>query len=93
MKEKKKRKQMNPSLRMKIFKRDGPYCCNCKALTRFFDSSYDSPFRRDGTVAGSVDHIIPVSHGGTNAESNLRWMCKSCNCSRGNRVPRVEIAI
>ena len=79
------RKYMNPSLRMKIFERDGGVCKLCGAKTRFFRSSYDSPFSSSSTVAGSVDHIIPVSKGGTNEESNLRWVCRSCNCSRGNR--------
>jgi len=81
----KKRKYMNPSLRMKIYKRDGGICQICGATTRFFHSQYDTPFRKHEHVAGSVDHIIPVSKGGTNDETNLRWACKSCNCSRGNR--------
>lgn len=29
-----------------------------------------------------IDHIFPVSLGGTNAISNLRTLCKSCNASR-----------
>ena len=80
----KRRKSMNDSLRHKIFERDGHKCQICGALTRFFNSGYDTPF---GNLprAGSVDHIHPVSKGGTNDESNLRWVCRSCNCSRGAR--------
>lgn len=80
-----KRKSMNPSLRLKIFNRDGGACQVCKKQTRFFNSSYDSPFNGDDRVAGSVDHIVPVRKGGTNEETNLRWVCRSCNCSRGAR--------
>ena len=83
---------MNDSLRLKIYERDMGICSCCGDETRFFNSSYDHPFR-DGPKAGSVDHIIPVSKGGTNEESNLRWMCRACNCSRGNRyhaIPETE---
>lgn len=32
-----------------------------------------------------VDHIRPVSRGGTNDPDNLRLLCPRCNLSRGNR--------
>lgn len=33
----------------------------------------------------TVDHILPVSHGGGDERSNLQPMCFSCNVSKGNR--------
>ena len=30
-----------------------------------------------------MDHLIPLSRGGTNVESNLVSACYSCNCSKG----------
>lgn len=34
---------------------------------------------------GSLDHIIPVSKGGTNERSNLKWCCIKCNMSKGSK--------
>lgn len=37
------------------------------------------------TNALSIDHIVPITKGGTSDDDNLRTLCKSCNSSKGNR--------
>lgn len=38
-----------------------------------------------GEKANSVDHIVPVSRGGTDDEDNLVSCCRSCNSRKGTK--------
>lgn len=56
--------------RLKIFERDSYKCHYCeKQLTRF---------------SATLDHIQPVSKGGSNSFDNLVTSCLHCNSERGN---------
>lgn len=60
-------------LRWRIFHRDGYQCTDCGA--------------RGAEAELTIDHIVPVSRGGTNAEHNLTTLCRSCNSRKGARPP------
>lgn len=37
-----------------------------------------------------IDHVIPISRGGTNWPANLVCACQFCNLSKGNKLPYTE---
>ena len=51
------------------------------------DGWFDCPYCEIPTdyLSGEVDHINPVSMGGTNATANLIMVCGECNRKKGNR--------
>jgi 5-methylcytosine-specific restriction endonuclease McrA len=66
------KKDLPPSkaLRDKVIDRDGEACFYCsKAL------------QQDEL---SLDHVMPLSHGGKSVEENLVVCCKDCNLKAGN---------
>lgn len=66
-----KRKSVG-SLRHLVFFRDNYKCVECGA------SNKDSILH--------IDHIIPVSKGGDNIESNLQTLCKECNLAKRDTI-------
>jgi 5-methylcytosine-specific restriction endonuclease McrA len=59
-------------LRWRILARDNYTCQHCGAT--------------GARAELTIDHITPVSVGGTNAESNLQTLCRSCNSRKGARI-------
>lgn len=79
-KKKSKRVGIGPKLRHEIFLRDEFTCRYCGA----------SP-SKDKSVIIEVDHIVPVSKGGTNEKNNLQTLCDACNAGKGNSMPVIDL--
>lgn len=71
------RVNLKPSERFKILDRDGFRCRYCGA------SGEDTQLH--------VDHVIPVSKGGTNDPDNLVASCEECNLGKAARLLRTPL--
>lgn len=60
--------------RRKVYERDGYRCVAC--------GLHESELPEGVTL--TLDHIRPVSKGGSNRASNLQTMCKPCNNRKGD---------
>ena len=65
-----KRQPIKPGLRFEILKRDDYRCQMCGVTAK------------DGATL-EIDHIYPVSKGGTNEPDNLQVLCRECNAGKG----------
>ena len=66
---------MTSVLREEIKKRDNFTCKYCG------NSTYKEP-----NLLLEIDHIIPISKGGTTTKENLQTLCWKCNRKKGNRI-------
>jgi Restriction endonuclease len=66
------RKRIKPSLRFEILKRDNYRCQMCGVTAK------------DGATL-EIDHITPVSKGGTNDADNLQVLCRDCNAGKSDQ--------
>jgi len=69
-------------LRRKILERHDSTCVYCGRK----EGEYTPPeMARDAVMC--IDHVIPVSRGGSNDESNMVCACSVCNMFKANRTP------
>jgi len=67
----KKRNHISKSIRHEVFKRDRYKCVECGAS-------------KEKTTL-HIDHILPISQGGTDELDNLQTLCEECNFAKSSR--------
>lgn len=70
------RKQINRRTQNAVYARDGFKCKECG--------------EEPGPEKLQVDHIIPVTAGGSNELSNLRVLCEDCNRAKSNKIVSIK---
>jgi len=65
------RNRMTSRLRAEVLRRDSSRCQMCGTTPHH------------GAIM-HIDHIVPVSHGGTTVASNLQALCQDCNLGKSN---------
>lgn len=70
--------KISRSKKIKVLERDNYICqiCGKKVVTDIDKINTDEYF--------NIDHIKPISKGGSNSYENLRTLCRKCNVSRKN---------
>ena len=74
-KSKRRRTHVPKGMRHEVFKRDNYTCCECGA-------------RKDDGATLHVDHIVPVSKGGSDELDNLQTLCSDCNLNKSDVIQR-----
>jgi 5-methylcytosine-specific restriction endonuclease McrA len=69
---------LNPRRKRAIFKRDGYHCQLCGGTVHSLQSWPPGVARHRNNIA-TIDHIVPVSQGGSGCRENLRTLCLACH--------------
>lgn len=65
--------------RREVFERDGWICYRCDRPTNRDASPFD-------TLSPTVDHVVPLSKGGTHSLANARTACLGCNSAKQDKA-------
>ena len=77
VKTKRRRRRFSRTIEKRIYEKYKHRCAICGKITAFDE--------------GEIDHIKPLSKGGTDHPRNLQWLCHRCNKLKGNRLTNDEV--
>jgi hypothetical protein len=69
---------MDTVIPKKVYERDGWRCVSCKCKVHMCKAYHPKQ--------ASIDHIIPISMGGSHTYGNVQTMCVSCNSSKSDKI-------
>lgn len=84
------RQSISTGLRRSVLERDGFTCVYCGFAPARLGWFNEGNWRARESL--HIDHIYPVSKGGTNDSDNLVTSCGPCNLSKRDREWRVPVA-
>ncbi|MDP2159445.1 MAG: HNH endonuclease signature motif containing protein, partial [Flavobacterium sp.] len=58
-------------------------------LKKQYGNSCPSCRRKESDISLSIDHIIPISRGGSNSIENIQPLCGSCNSKKHIKIFRI----
>lgn len=81
------RKTRFRELRLQVYERDNYTCVLCGWRPNTIPKDYDGSFTIiDGDRMLTMDHIIPLSKGGTNKKKNFQTTCVVCNNIKDDKI-------
>lgn len=70
--------KFKPHQRVELLNRDN-WVCQCCGV-KVHDNKESTPTKAE------IDHIIPISKGGTSEPDNLQVLCRTCNRSKADKI-------
>lgn len=78
----------------KLIERDGARCHICGCVTDKSDERYTPEgYHVCGKKYPTIDHVVPMSKGGSHTWDNVRVACHKCNSVKGNNLIRLSSSL